>query len=242
MGKRPLSKKSSRSSNKKTVTFYLKVYFLSFLVGLFVFAVGTFFSKPQLPCANSLTCQSDLTEKIENGAIGIFAGRKVAAPIINVAYDTTKSVVLGTKDTSEKKHIYVDLSTQTLYAYEGKEKVIQTLIASGRWGKTPTGNFNIWQKLRATRMSGGSGDDAYDLPNVPYVMYFYHDFGLHGAYWHNNFGHTMSHGCVNMRQIDAKALFEWADGPEDGKLGTSVSVCDKFTGPSTCIQENPIKS
>ena len=89
-------------------------------------------------------------------------------------------------------------------------------------------------------MSGGSGTDAYDLPNVPYVMYFYHDFGLHGVYWHDNFGYTMSHGCINMRQIDAGALFDWADSPANGQKGTAVSVCNSFIEPNTCIQKQPI--
>ena len=91
-------------------------------------------------------------------------------------------------------------------------------------------------------MSGGSGTDYYNLPNVPYVMYFYHYFGLHGAYWHNNFGHTMSHGCVNMRPIDAGAIFDWVDGPKNGEKGTIVSICNRFTEPNICEQNNPINS
>jgi lipoprotein-anchoring transpeptidase ErfK/SrfK len=90
-------------------------------------------------------------------------------------------------------------------------------------------------------MAGGEGAAAYDLPNVPYVMYFYHDFGLHGAYWHDNFGHVMSHGCVNMRSVDAKVLFDWADGPTGNTLGTAVSVCDQITSAKQCIQNNPVQ-
>lgn len=172
--------------------------------------------------------------------MGMFQGHIVTPPKIDIAFDNTTSSVLGANVPSAPKHIYIDLATQTLYAYQGSTKIMQTLIASGRWGKTPVGNFNIWQKLKSTRMAGGAGDDAYDLPNVPYVMYFFHDFGLHGAYWHDNFGHTMSHGCVNMRQVDAQALYNWADGPEKGRLGTAVSVCDHFTKSNTCIQDHPI--
>ena len=72
-------------------------------------------------------------------------------------------------------------------------------------------------------------------------MYFHNDFGLHTAYWHNNFGHEMSHGCINMRQIDAEEIFRWADGPTVDNLGTPVSVCNKFEEPGICIQDNPIK-
>ncbi|MBI2074445.1 MAG: L,D-transpeptidase [Candidatus Levybacteria bacterium] len=229
-----------RVRSKKTFGSYLKLYFISLVVGLTVFATGKYFFKPDPPCANSLSCKSDLSEKIENGAVGVFAGQKVIAPKIDIALDNTKSSVLGANVANGEKHVYVDLASQTLYAYQGSKKIMQTFIASGRWGRTPTGNFNIWTKLRATRMSGGSGTDAYNLPNVPYVMYFYRDFGLHGAYWHNNFGYPMSHGCVNMRPVDAGDLFNWVDGPANGKLGTAVSVCDSFTAPNNCVQENPI--
>ncbi|MBZ5574334.1 MAG: L,D-transpeptidase, partial [Acidobacteriia bacterium] len=36
---------------------------------------------------------------------------------------------------------------------------------------------------------------ALPLPNVPYTQYFYQGYGLHGTYWHHNFGTPMSHGC-----------------------------------------------
>ncbi len=119
---------------------------------------------------------------------------------------------------------------------------MDTFIASGKWDPTPVGNFHIWEKLVSTTMAGGSGADAYNLPNVPYVMYFYQDYGLHGAYWHNNFGHPMSHGCVNERIVDAKALYEWADGPSGDQPGTAVSVCNSFSPPNNCVQKNPINS
>lgn len=196
-------------------------------------------NKPPL-CANSQSCKSDLSLKIENGAVGYFAGRTVIPPKIDGS-EVESTPVLGVSTEKGDKHIYVDLKKQTLYAYQGDELILKTLVSTGKWGRTPTGDFNIWQKLRATRMSGGSGSDYYNLPNVPYTMYFYGDFGLHGAYWHNNFGHTMSHGCVNMRQIDAKAVFEWADGPEKDSLGTPVSICDEITDDNKCIQKNPVK-
>lgn len=225
---------------KKSLSHNFRALFLALFVGIVVFAVGKYFLKPQFKCANSRSCESDLLLKVENGAIGIFAGRKVLAPEIDLASEITKRSVLGTNTPSIQKHIYVDLASQTLYAYDGNNKFLQTFISSGRWNKTPVGNFHIWTKIRSTRMSGGSGNDAYDLPNVPYVMYFYRDFGFHGAYWHDNFGYTMSHGCINMRQIDAGALFDWAEAPANGQKGTAVSICNQFIEPNTCIQKQPI--
>lgn len=238
------SKKPARKgiyhAGKKTVKYYLKLYYVTVFTCLVIVAFGSLLFPPAPPCANSKSCKSDLTEKIENGAVGVFQGRKVVAPKIDLASDNNRPSVLGTNAPSEEKHIYVDLSKQTLYAFEGDKQIFQTFVSTGRWNKTPIGNFHIWTKLRSTRMTGGEGADFYDLPNVPYVMYFYHDFGLHGAYWHDNFGYTMSHGCVNLRQIDAKVLFDWADGPNGKELGTAVSVCDQFTGPNNCVQENPV--
>lgn len=225
---------------KKTVWHYFKLYFILLFVSLTIFGVGNFF-KPQFDCANSISCKSDLTVNVDNDALGVFQGREITPPKVNLAQALTESSVLGVRvSANDNKHIYIDLSTQTLYAYEGESQIMKVLISSGKWGRTPVGNFNIWQKLPVTKMSGGSGADYYYLPNIQWVMYFHNDFGLHTAYWHNNFGHAMSHGCVNMRLIDAKELYAWADGPEGKKLGTAVSTCDKFEEPGNCIQENPI--
>jgi lipoprotein-anchoring transpeptidase ErfK/SrfK len=219
------------------------MYFISLLIAVLVFAVGNFFTKtplPSLPCANSKSCQSDLTMQINNNAVGTFEGHKVVPPKMSVAMGNPSTSVLGATTIPGDKHIYVDLSTQRLYAYQGDSLVMDTFISSGKWDPTPVGNFHIWEKLVSTRMAGGSGADAYDLPNVPYVMYFYQDYGLHGAYWHNNFGHAMSHGCVNERIVDAKALYDWADGPTGDQPGTAVSVCNSFSPPNNCVQNNPI--
>ena len=122
-----------------------------------------------------------------------------------------------------QKHIYIDLTSQTLSAYQGEKLVLKTFISSGKWFPTPPGEYTIWVSLRATRMSGGEGADYYNLPNVPYVMFFYNKeiaktrgFALHGAYWHNNFGYPMSHGCINMRIVDAQALYNWVDPQATG--------------------------
>jgi hypothetical protein len=105
------------------------------------------------------------------------------------------------------KWIEVDLSDQRLYAHEGQTTVLNTLVSTGtRYHPTVTGRFKIYVKYRSAPMSG----PGYYLPGVPYIMYFYGGYGIHGTYWHSNFGHPMSHGCVNMKTSEAKWLFEWA--------------------------------
>ncbi len=115
---------------------------------------------------------------------------------------------------SDNKRIEIDLSDQRLYAWEGDRLIYNFLVSTGKWGRTPAGDFRIWVKMRYCLMAGGSQalGTYYYLPNVPYVMYFYRDYGIHGTYWHSNFGHTMSHGCINMKTEEAEKLFWWA-GP-----------------------------
>lgn len=62
-------------------------------------------------------------------------------------------------------------------------------------------------------MVGGTvgTSDYYNLPGVPYTMYFYNGYALHGTYWHNNFGHPMSHGCVNLPTGAARLIYNWID-------------------------------
>lgn len=111
--------------------------------------------------------------------------------------------------------IDVDLSDQTTYAYEGNEIVRSFIVSTGTWmHPTITGQFYIYVKYEYADMIG----PGYYLPNVPYVMYFYDGYGLHGTYWHSNFGTPMSHGCINLTIPDSEWLFYWAD------IGTLVNI------------------
>jgi lipoprotein-anchoring transpeptidase ErfK/SrfK len=147
------------------------------------------------------------------------------------------------------KHIEVDLARQSLTAYEGQNIVRQTRISSGIPSsrptsngiptKTPQGRFNIYSKMPSKHMGDGrlmQGDlnlDAYELVGVPWTMFFHRletGYALHGTYWHNNFGWQMSHGCVNMRNEEAKWLFRWTTPPnhpaevEKNGFGTQVVI------------------
>ncbi|MCR4263224.1 MAG: L,D-transpeptidase [Candidatus Roizmanbacteria bacterium] len=140
------------------------------------------------------------------------------------------------------KRIEVDLTNQRLYAYEGNNRVMDFLVSTGKWGKTPTGVFNIWIKLRSTKMEGGSKElgTYYYLPNVPFTMFFANDeiprwrgFGIHGTYWHSNFGHPMSHGCVNMKTEEVERLYYWALPDLQGK--SSINASDENPGTPVII-------
>ncbi len=113
------------------------------------------------------------------------------------------------------KQIVVDLSDSRIYAYQDGLILRNVLVSTGLPG-TPTvqGDFKVFTKLAAQTMTG----PGYYLPDVPYVMYFYQGYAVHGTYWHNNFGQPMSHGCVNLPTPEARWFFDWAE------VGTPVHV------------------
>jgi lipoprotein-anchoring transpeptidase ErfK/SrfK len=116
---------------------------------------------------------------------------------------------------ASERWVDVNLSSQTAYAYEGNQVVRSFLVSTGVAAHpTVTGQYHVYVKYRYANMKG----PGYNLPNVPYVMYFYQGYGLHGTYWHHNFGHPMSHGCVNLSTPDAAWLFNWAS------VGTLVNI------------------
>jgi lipoprotein-anchoring transpeptidase ErfK/SrfK len=145
----------------------------------------------------------------------------------------------------EKKRIEVSINRQTLIAYEGDNVIFQTRVSTGMQSinkaqfkiptDTPMGTFHIESKMPSKHMGYGNltNDlEAYELPGVPWVSFFepITGVGFHGTYWHNNFGMTMSHGCVNMRTVEARWIFRWttptatiADWEHRG-YGTLVTV------------------
>ena len=115
---------------------------------------------------------------------------------------------------NEPKRIVVDISEQRLYAYENGILQNSFLISSGKNNSTPLGNHRILAKLPVVRYawSYGSGDPRnYDLGLVPFNLRFAPHIYIHYAYWHNNFGHPMSRGCVNVALEDMKWVYGWAD-------------------------------
>jgi hypothetical protein len=139
-----------------------------------------------------------------------------------------------------RKRIEVSIPDQVIRAYQGHNLVMESLISTGiEPNDTDTGLFHVRIKRELEDMRGFTdntgeviavddqaleddfvGDlEEYDVADVPHVLYFNQEAeALHGAYWHNNFGTPMSHGCVNLPLDVAAFLFEWAP------LGTEVWV------------------
>lgn len=117
----------------------------------------------------------------------------------------------------DERWIHVDLHTQTLVALAGSTPVYATLVSSGKESddpekdhRSPIGEWTLREKHVTTTMDGdgtAAGDLPYSIEDVPYAMYFQGSYALHGAFWHENFGVRMSHGCINLAPLDAKYLF-----------------------------------
>jgi lipoprotein-anchoring transpeptidase ErfK/SrfK len=115
-----------------------------------------------------------------------------------------------------ERWIDVNLDRQSLVAYEGDRPVFATAVSTGLRGRGPTnyetvqGEFRIEVKHRTATMDGNTPNGGvYSIEDVPWVMYFHDSFALHGAFWHQGFGRTHSHGCVNLSPPDARWLFGW---------------------------------
>lgn len=138
-----------------------------------------------------------------------------------------------------RKRIVVSIGEQTMRVYQGDTLVLETLVSTGLSpNDTEEGNFHVRIKFEKQDMSGftsdtgevvGVGDEEtvegtvtpniYEVSDVPHVMYInYEAEALHGAYWHNNFGERMSHGCINQPLDVAAFLYDFAP------LGTPVDV------------------
>lgn len=119
-------------------------------------------------------------------------------------FDSTRS--------QDRKSIVVDLSEQRLYAYENGILINTFLVSTARAPfKTPIGTHQVTDKVLFVNYKGGIGKDAYDLGIIKWNLRFAPHIYIHYAPWHNNFGYTMSHGCVNVRLDRMMWTYLWAE-------------------------------
>jgi len=146
-----------------------------------------------------------------------------------------------------EKWIDVDVTRQIVLAFEGARPVFGTLVSTGKRNMydkdhdypTPPGAYRIREKHITATMDGDvAGVGPYSIEDVPWVMFFQGSYALHGAFWHDSFGHVMSHGCVNMSPADAKALFAWVD-PQLPAGWHGVFATDAHPGTRVIVHEDP---
>lgn len=193
-------------------------YSLFAVLGLFIFAQPVFASVLKTPPA---------TQEIHWAAVNVPKPTPISTEVAPIQVNSQPSpdasnptaVPASVDDhslfTDNERWIDVNLSQQQIYAYEG-DVVVNSFTVSTGLPDTPTvtGEYRIYVKVPLQDMSG----PGYYLRDVPWVMFFYEDYGFHGTYWHHNFGTPMSRGCVNLSMDDAAWLYDWAS------VGTRVSI------------------
>lgn len=114
------------------------------------------------------------------------------------------------------KSIKVTLKTQYLGYYFGDKLLTEFKISSGiKSLPTPKGQFKILEKI-PTKLYKGSN---YYYPNTKWNLRVTRSgILIHGAYWHNNFGKPMSHGCINVSYENIEPLYNFTD------IGTKVII------------------
>ena len=180
----------------------------------------------ELPTASSMPSQQNaesalLPAPTSSGSISMSivpdtptAGGSTNVPL-PTAESTPETEIPPQVTSNGERWIDVNLTQQMVYAYQGNSLANSFLVSTGTWQyPTVTGQYHIYIKLRYTDMTG----PGYYLPNVPFTMYFYQGYGLHGTYWHHNFGTPMSHGCVNLSIPNSEWLYNWAS------VGTLVNI------------------
>lgn len=131
--------------------------------------------------------------------------------------------ILGNQQVTTTKRIVIDLSDHMIYAYDGNYLYLTTKVSTGIDSTpTPLGTFSVYKKTPSRYMQGplpGVSDVPFDLPGVPWNLYFTLDGAvIHGSYWHDRYGTDQSNGCINLPPEIAKILYDWAP------LGTPVIV------------------
>jgi len=147
----------------------------------------------------------------------------VAANYVRILLDEGDNTVWDKEHAPTTKQIVINRSEQMISAFENEVLFMNEKISTGlELTPTPRGTFTIFKKTPSRYMQGplpDISDQYYDLPGVPWNLYFTHEGAvIHGAYWHNSFGEAYSHGCVNLPPEQARKLYNWAD------LGTRVIV------------------
>ncbi len=152
----------------------------------------------------------------------------VHVAVANVDKDKSPELIISPRQqrlhgdiTYGEKYIEIDLSEQIEYIWENGYLRNVYLISSGLASTpSPIGEHQVLKKIAVHTY-----DDRpeYFFPGTKWNLRYKaggtgSNYYIHTAYWHNNFGHPMSHGCINMREKDVEFVYHWAD------IGTPVWI------------------
>ena len=120
----------------------------------------------------------------------------------------------------------VDLTAQKAYLIIDDHVAVETRVCTGRKGKrTPTGTFNIKEKVRKGKIS-----TIYKVP-LPYWMRLtWRGIGIHVGPIKD---HPASAGCIRLPEGVASTLFDHMPS------GTEVQIVDCYKLPGPVAMHTP---
>lgn len=152
--------------------------------------------------------------------MGTYYNRLVRVPgqvsqlISNPVHDVPIPNKITRMVVGDEAWVEVSLDEQALYLYMGTDIVSAFWVSTGRPGShtrvskaTRKGIYRVYKMYKSYPMWGIDGGIGWWCPDVPFTIFFHKEFAIHGAYWHNDFGTPVSHGCVNMAEMDAGFIF-----------------------------------
>ncbi len=124
--------------------------------------------------------------------------------------------------------IYVDIDAQRMKVTNNEGQTFVWAVSSGREGyETPTGSFGV-QRLDASHFS-----DEYDQAPMPYSIFFYEGFAIHGTSL-GGLGRPLSHGCVRLSVANARLLYSWVE-----RYGASIDISGLGSGDGYFVSDTP---
>ena len=198
--------------------------------------LGTFYSDNVIKVLGIKKVGGSLWYRIDGGR---YPGAYVNSRFVSAIAQPTpvQNLVIPAKVKAGDYWIDVDLSKKILTLYKSDQVIMATYIATGDVATlTIRGTYNVWLKVKKTRMTGAPplATHVYDLPDVPWVMYYKGSYSVHGTYWHDNFGSQRSAGCTNVTQGDAKFIFNLTS-PD---IGTLNSVRSTINNPGVVVNNH----
>ncbi len=111
----------------------------------------------------------------------------------------------------------VDLSDQKMYVYVGEKLSYVFPVSSGRGSyRTPTGRWN------AEWLSPHHRSKKYHNAPMPWSVFFYRGYAVHGTTDLKRLGTPASHGCIRLHPDNAKIFFQLVQ--TNGKENSLVSI------------------
>jgi len=102
-------------------------------------------------------------------------------------------------------HIYVNKRKQTMQVYKGKTLIYSWLCSTGKSGYvTPSGHYHPYYSVKMHYSR------KWDNSPMPFSVFYYKGFAIHGTNYVNRLGRRASHGCIRLSTRNAKKIYALA--------------------------------